>query len=123
MCALLSFQGSRPNAIDGQSSWAARVNVSRCFDHTGVDYCGPFEILEARGRGKRRVLKGYVSLFICLSTKAIHLELATDLTTPTFLAALRRIMARRGMPSNIYSDNGTNFVVANNILVKERRKM
>lgn len=51
-----------------------------------------------------------------MSIKAIHLEVVSDLTTEGFLAALRRFVARRGLPQHIYSDNGTNFVGANNQL-------
>lgn len=37
----------------------------------------------------------------------------TELTKDAFINALRRFIARRGKPSQIYSDNGTNFVSAN----------
>lgn len=49
-------------------------------------------------------------MFICFSTKAIHIELVTELTSECFIAALRRFIARRGKPESIHSDNGTNFV-------------
>lgn len=52
-------------------------------------------------------------------TKAVHLELVSDLSSSSFLAALRRMVARRGAPNHIYSDNGTNFVGANKILNRE----
>ncbi|XP_018377309.1 PREDICTED: uncharacterized protein LOC108770303 [Trachymyrmex cornetzi] len=48
--------------------------------------------------------------------KAVHLEVVSDLTTDGFLAALRRFISRRGIPTHIHSDNGTNFVGANNQL-------
>lgn len=54
-----------------------------------------------------------------MATKAVHLELASDMTSSTFIAALNRMIARRGIPKNIYSDNGTNFVGANRELKKE----
>ncbi|GFX04731.1 integrase catalytic domain-containing protein [Trichonephila clavipes] len=50
--------------------------------------------------------------------KAIHLELVSDLTTEAFLVALKRFVARRGRPIEIHSDNGRNFVGANNELRK-----
>ncbi|XP_048262528.1 uncharacterized protein LOC125385266 [Bombus terrestris] len=48
--------------------------------------------------------------------KAVHLELVTDLTSEAFIAARRRFIARRGFCVTIYSDNGANFVGANNEL-------
>ncbi|XP_073994575.1 uncharacterized protein [Rhodnius prolixus] len=65
-----------------------------------------------RKKRSAKVLQCYLAIFICFSTKAIHLELVTDLTTQAFLAALNRFIARRGVPSHIWSDNGTNFVGA-----------
>ena len=62
------------------------------------------------------VSKCYVSSFVCLSTKAIHLELVSDLTKDAFIVALRRFVSRRGKPASIYSDNGTTCVGANNEL-------
>lgn len=52
------------------------------------------------------------SLYLFVSTKAIHLELVTNLTTENFLAALHRFTGRRSICSRIFSDNGTNFVGA-----------
>lgn len=94
---------------------SARVTFSFPFAVTGVDYCGPF-ILKTRYGRNPSTYKAYVSLFICLATKAIHLELVTDLSTACFLSALRRFIARRGKPSQIMSDNGTNFVGSHNEL-------
>ena len=51
-----------------------------------------------------------------MATKAIHLDIVSDLTTEGFLGALRRFMGRRGVPAHIYSDNGTNFIGASNQL-------
>lgn len=89
-----------------------RVQPSRPFFVTGVDFAGPIVTLVNKGRG-RKTNKSYVSLFVCFATKAIHLEATSELTTAAFLATLRRFVARRGCPQHIYSDNGTNFVGAN----------
>ncbi|XP_075990233.1 uncharacterized protein LOC142985873 [Anticarsia gemmatalis] len=75
-----------------------------------------------KGRGIKTT-KGYVAVFVCMATKAIHLELVTDLSTSEFLAALRRMAARRGTPRHMFSDNGTNFVGANNTLQKEYEEL
>lgn len=91
-----------------------RVTIERPFNRTGVDFCGPILIKS----GIRRVvaIKGYIAVFVCFVTRAVHLELVTDLTSDAFLAALSRFMSRRGMCSHLYSDNATNFVGANKIL-------
>ncbi|XP_043496375.1 uncharacterized protein LOC122520342 [Polistes fuscatus] len=73
---------------------ANRLLQNRPFLHTGVDFCGPLFIMEKQHRNRGRV-KIYVA-FVCFSTKAVHLELVSDLTTEAFLAALHRFMARRG---------------------------
>lgn len=99
-----------------------RVTPSRPFSHTGVDFTGHFEVKANKGRGIK-TLKGYVAVFICLATKAIHLELVSDLSTQGFLAAFRRFCARRGTPSHMYSDNGTNFVGANRLLKTEYQEI
>ena len=81
------------------------------FDHVGLDYAGPFMIKYGSTR-KPTFVKAYVCVFVSLSIKAVHLELASDLTTDAFIAALQRFIARRGKPSLIRSDHGTNFVGA-----------
>ncbi|XP_070170403.1 uncharacterized protein [Polyergus mexicanus] len=85
-----------------------RVTPSAPFSHTGVDYAGPMNIIPSVGRGQRSK-KYYVAVFICLSTKAVHLEYVDDYATNGFLSAFRRFASRRGLPSDMYSDNGTNF--------------
>ncbi|XP_070171009.1 uncharacterized protein [Polyergus mexicanus] len=85
-----------------------RVTPSAPFSHTGVDYAGPMNIIPSVGRGQRSK-KYYVAVFICLSTKAVHLEYIDDYATNGFLSAFRRFASRRGLPSDMYSDNGTNF--------------
>ncbi|XP_055910832.1 uncharacterized protein LOC129945200 [Eupeodes corollae] len=85
-----------------------RVQPARPFTNTGCDYAGPFVIKLSKGR-KSKLSKAYFAIFVCMSTKAIHLELVSDLTTDAFLAAFKRFVSRRGKCANMYSDNGTNF--------------
>ncbi|KAH8361240.1 hypothetical protein KR084_006226, partial [Drosophila pseudotakahashii] len=66
-----------------------RASFSRPFTYTGVDYAGPFELKNYTGRACL-ITKGYVCVFVCFSTKAIHLEPTSDLTTEKFLAAFAR---------------------------------
>lgn len=89
-----------------------RVNPSPPFQHCGIDYCGPFLIKPISPRSKI-TLKAYIAVFICCATRAIHLEVVSAASTAAFMAALRRFIGRRGKPTNMYSDNGTNFVGAN----------
>ncbi|KAG5884223.1 hypothetical protein JTB14_011712 [Gonioctena quinquepunctata] len=93
----------------------SRLNPKHPFEITGVDYAGPFSIKSRSGRGCK-ISKAYISLFICFVTKAVHFELVTDLSKDAFLLALKRFVSRRGLPTLINSDNGTNFVAANNDL-------
>lgn len=89
-----------------------RVTPSRAFTFTGRDYAGPVSLKSEFGRGTR-AKKAWKALFISLSVKALHTELATTLSTDAFLAAFRRFVSRRGKPQVMYSHNGTNFVGAN----------
>lgn len=62
--------------------------VVRPFTNSGVDYCGPFLIKEKKFRNRNKI-KTYVAIFVCLSTKAVHLEVVSDLTSGAFIAALK----------------------------------
>jgi len=90
----------------------ARVTVSRPFVNAGVEYVGPFEIKSGNTRSITTT-KCYVALFICMATKAIHLELVSNLTSEAFIAALKRFIARRGLIDHLYSDNDSNLVGVN----------
>ncbi|XP_055585104.1 uncharacterized protein LOC129737956 [Uranotaenia lowii] len=91
-----------------------RVVFSSPFNITGVDYAGPIQVKQGKYRPK--VVKAYVSVFVCMATKAIHLELVSDLTTDAFIAALERFISSRGMVTELHSDNATNFKGASNEL-------
>ncbi|XP_036347887.1 uncharacterized protein LOC118757238 [Rhagoletis pomonella] len=88
----------------------------RPFRYTGVDYCGPFFVTIGRRREKR-----WVALFTCLTVRAIHLELAEDLSTDAFIICIRNFINHRGTPVRMRSDNGTNFVGAQKLLRVEER--
>ncbi|XP_044315228.1 uncharacterized protein LOC123037635 [Drosophila rhopaloa] len=93
-----------------------RVNATSTFMVTGLDFCGPF--CYKTGVRSKVPVKTYVCVFICFATKAIHLELVQDLSTPAFLRALKRFILTRGKPARIWSDNATNFVGAKNELAE-----
>ncbi|GFW64971.1 integrase catalytic domain-containing protein [Trichonephila clavipes] len=88
-----------------------RVTLEKPLFSWDIDYAGPVLIKCNKGLGTKST-KGYIALFVCLATKAVHVEAVGDLTTDSFIAALRRFSARRGAPRHIYSDNETNFVGA-----------
>ena len=74
------------------------------FSSVGVDYFGPLNVKYRRGTAKR-----YGCVFSCMSTRAIHIEVSSDLSTDSFVQAVTRFVSRRGAPKEMYSDNGTNF--------------
>ncbi|GFU41244.1 integrase catalytic domain-containing protein [Trichonephila clavipes] len=97
-----------------------RVTLERLFFSCGIDYVGPVLIKCNEGRGTKST-KGYIALFVCISTKAVHIEAVGDLTTDSFIAVLRRFSARRGATCHIYSDYGNNFVGARRKLDEIRK--
>ncbi|GFX76471.1 integrase catalytic domain-containing protein [Trichonephila clavipes] len=94
-----------------------RVNISSPFTIAGLDLCGPF-LVKYKNQRKGTLNKVYICVCICFSTKVIHLELLSDLTSDALIATLKRFTSRRGKCSKIYTDNATNFVGANSILKK-----
>ncbi|UYV68133.1 hypothetical protein LAZ67_5003139 [Cordylochernes scorpioides] len=96
----------------------SRTNWTRPFTKTGIEFAGPV-IVKTSNLRNARCDKAYIALFICMFSKAIHIELVTNLTTEAFLAALRRFIGRRGRPAEINTDNATNFVGA----YKDLRKL
>ena len=92
-----------------------RVTPTAPFTHTGMDFAGPFVL--KKGHTRRPVkIEVFICIFICLSVKAVHLEVVSDQTTAAFKAALQRFISRRSCPVHLYSDNGSNFVGAKNDL-------
>lgn len=85
-----------------------RITPERAFLNCGLDYAGPIQVRMSKGRGYKSS-KGYIAIFICLITKAIHIEIVTDFTTQSFLACFKRFISRRGLPAKVYSDNGSTF--------------
>ena len=94
-----------------------RITPGAVFDKVGVDYAGPVFIKHGYVR-KPTIVKAYICVIVSLSVKAVHLELVTDLTSEAFIACLKRFISRRGLPSLIWSDNGTNFVGAARELIE-----
>ncbi|XP_050548100.1 uncharacterized protein LOC126909712 [Daktulosphaira vitifoliae] len=85
---------------------AERLEPSRAFLKTGIDFAGPFFVKSSQRR-KDPVNKAYSCIFVCF---AVHIELASGLTMPAFINALQRFCDRRGLCSDIFCDNATNFI-------------
>ena len=97
-----------------------RLNITKPFENTGLDFAGPVIVRPYRGKGKIS-LKGYIAVFICLVTRAINLELVTSLSTESLILAMKRFVAKRGQCKNIYSDNGRNFLGCSRQLISDRK--
>ncbi|XP_057329785.1 uncharacterized protein LOC130670399 [Microplitis mediator] len=93
----------------------SRVTPSLVFENTGVDYAGPITLKTFQGRGAK-TFKGWIAVFVCFTTSAIHLEAVSDYSAEGFLKAFRRFTSRRGICKTIRSDCGTNFKGADAIL-------
>ena len=85
-----------------------RTKGERPFQVIGLDYAGPFYYR----KGVNAVGKGYILLYTCSLTRAICLEFVADQSLETFITSLKRLMARRGRPEKIYSDNFKTFIAA-----------
>ena len=81
------------------------------FSFVGVDFFGPLIVKVGRSHVKR-----YGCLFTCLTTRAVHIEIAHSLDTDSFIAAFQRFTSRRGHPEKVFSDNGTNLVAGDRAL-------
>ena len=86
------------------------------FTNTVLDYFGPFYVSV-----KRSIEKRWGFLFTCSTTRGVHFEVVPSMDTSSSLMGIERFVSRRGVPSVIWSDNGTNFMASekellNNIL-------
>ena len=85
-----------------------RTEGNHAFQVVGVDYAGPLKYRKKSGKEG----KAYIVLYTCSLTRALYLELTATMETREFLPTLKRLIARRGRPEKIYSDNGRTFVGA-----------
>ena len=88
-----------------------RLEPSPPFSYCAVDFFGPWYIKEGH-----KTLKRYGALFTCMSSRAVHINVANSMNTDSFLNTLRRFMAIRGPIRQLRSDQGTNFIGARNEL-------
>lgn len=115
-CQLCRFRSATPIIqIQGQLPQDRMDAYTRPFTNTGLDYFGPLSVTIGRRQEKR-----WVALFTCLTVRAVHLEIATSLSTDSCLVCIRNFCSLRGVPKIIRCDNGTNFVGARNELKREK---
>ena len=89
---------------------ADRVNPAPPFSYVGVDVFGPWSVVVRKTRGGEASSKRWGVLFTCLSIRAVHIELVSEMSSSAFINALRRFISIRGDIVEIRSDRGTNFV-------------
>ena len=78
-----------------------RVKEAFAFSSIGVDFAGPLYVKNPE--------KAWICLYTCCATRAVHLDILTDLSTDSFIRSFRRFVARRGFPNRVISDNGKTF--------------
>jgi hypothetical protein len=113
-CQACKNRKAKPEPPEMASLPFGRLAVGfRPFTHTGVDFFGPLEVIVGR-----RVEKRWGSLFTCLTIRAVHIEIAYSISTESFIKCLRNFISLRGRPTEMYSDQGTNFVGTDNELAQ-----
>ncbi|XP_065078256.1 uncharacterized protein LOC135701400 [Ochlerotatus camptorhynchus] len=114
-CIRCSKNNVRPIQPNMGDLPVCRLEGEYPFYRAGIDLCGPISIKQ-RNKRSTIVHNGWSVLFICLETKAIYLEIISELSTGAFMAAFDRFVSRRGKPATVWTDNGTNFVGTANVL-------
>ena len=84
-----------------------RVQEATPFSVTGVDFTGPLYV-----RSENGVTKSYICLFTCAVTRAVHLEVVSDLSEKSFLQAFRRFSSRRSLLHHMISDNASTYLAS-----------
>ena len=79
-------------------------HMAYAFLFTGLDFAGPLFV-----RDGLKSSKCYILLLTCVSSRAIRLELVTDMSIYGFSRVFKRFMARRGVPNKVISDNFKTF--------------
>ena len=108
-CVICRKHGGRPYATpESVSLPKVRVQDVSPFTITGVDFTEALYVKQCNGEES----KVYICLLTCATSRAVHLEVVTDLSVPTFLLAFRRFAARRSLPQIMMSDNTSTYLSA-----------
>ena len=78
---------------------AAQVKPTRLFSTAGLDYAGPIQVRITKGHGHKSY-KGYIVLFVCFVTRAIHLKNGSNRISVAFIGGYRRFVSRRSICRN-----------------------
>ncbi|XP_042892723.1 uncharacterized protein LOC122266866 [Penaeus japonicus] len=105
-CLICRWLDSRPCSQPVAPLPKERITTARPFSVTGLDYAGPLFCADFPDK------KFYVLLFTCGVVRAIHLELTESLSLYDCMLAIRKFVARRGLPNVIFSDNAKTFMAA-----------
>ena len=95
-----------------------RISENPPFSNVGLDFIGP---LLTRTSQDNKVVKNYICLFTCCSTRGIHLETCESLNVSSFPLLFRRFCSRRGLPVLLLSDNASTFKSASQEIRKIAR--
>ncbi|XP_062604471.1 uncharacterized protein LOC134266272 [Saccostrea cucullata] len=108
----------RGKFVEQKMSDLPRDRLTPCppFTFVGVDVFGPWDVLTRRTRGGSANSKRWAVIFTCLYCRAVHFELIEEMSTGSFINAMRRFYAIRGEVKEFRSDRGTNFVGAADVL-------
>lgn len=111
-CLICKLRTARPKPpVMGQLPVDRLTPYVRPFTYTGLDFFGPLSVTVGRRQEKR-----WAALFTCLTVRAVHIELASDLSADACLLCVRNFANIRGVPLRIRSDNGTNFIAASKVV-------
>ncbi|XP_057297390.1 uncharacterized protein LOC130627797 [Hydractinia symbiolongicarpus] len=86
----------------------SRLSNHHPFKHTGLDYAGSLYVRNVYHGGS--MYKAWVFLFTCTSTRALHLDLVPNASSSGCIRSLRQYFSERCIPSEIISDNGSQFI-------------
>ena len=81
-----------------------RLNFEYPFENVGLDYAGPLFTQYTFGKS-RETFKSYILMFTCAATRNTHPELVPSESSDLLLLAIRRFIARKGLPRAFISDN------------------
>ncbi|XP_021352865.1 uncharacterized protein LOC110449992 [Mizuhopecten yessoensis] len=89
-----------------------RLTLGPPFTSVGIDTFGPWSVVSRKTRGGMAQSKRWAIIFTCLTTRGVHIEVVEEMSSYSFINALRRLIALRGNVKEIRSDRGTNFIGA-----------